>query len=53
MEQLKEIVNSSLFKSAAIAFVGLILIAEKHPLYAGVAFGFALREFFLVFKQNG
>lgn len=45
MEQLKKVVNSSWFKSLAIAMIGIALIAEKHLLYSGIAFGIAIREF--------
>ena len=45
MKQLKTIVNSSWFKSLVIAFIGIALIAEKHLLYSGIAFGIAIREF--------
>lgn len=45
MEKLIKIVNSSWFKAAAVAAIGVLFILEKHPLYAGFAFGFAAREF--------
>ena len=52
MKQLIKIVNSSWFKSAAIAAIGILLIAEKHLLYSGIAFGFAAREFLLSLKPQ-
>ncbi len=52
MKQLIKIVNSSWFKSAAIAAIGVLLIAEKHLLYSGIAFGFAIREFLLSLKPE-
>jgi len=52
MEQLKKIVNSSWFKSIAIGFIGIALIAESHPFYSGIAFGFAAREFLLSLKPQ-
>jgi len=51
MEKIKDIVNSSWFKAAAVAGIGILLLLEKHPLYAGVAFGFAIREILLAFKK--
>jgi hypothetical protein len=45
MEQLKKVVNSSWFKALAIAMIGIVLMAEKHMFYSGIAFGIAVREF--------
>tara|TARA_Y100001937_G_C7001128_1_gene276518 strand:+ start:81 stop:257 length:177 start_codon:yes stop_codon:yes gene_type:complete len=45
MEQVIKVVNSSWFKSLAIGIIGIALIAEGHPFYSGIAFGFAAREF--------
>ena len=52
MEQVLKIVNSSWFKAAAIGLVGIVLIAEKHLFYSGIAFGFAAREFLLSLKPK-
>jgi hypothetical protein len=52
MKQLKTIVNSSWFKSLVIAFIGIALIAEKHLLYSGIAFGIAIREFLWSLKPR-
>ena len=52
MEQIKKVVNSSWFKSLAIAIIGVILIAEKHLLYSGIAFGIAIREFLWSLKPD-
>ena len=52
MEQLKKVVNSSWFKSLAIAMIGVILMAEKHMFYSGIAFGFAIREFLWSLKPE-
>ena len=52
MEQVKKVVNSSWFKSLAIGLIGIALIAEKHLLYSGIAFGFAVREFLLSLKPQ-
>jgi len=52
MEQLKKVINSSWFKSLAIAIIGVALIAEKHLFYSGIAFGFAVREFLWSLKPE-
>ena len=50
MKQLKEVINSSWAKSAAVAAVGIVMISEGHVFYSGIAFGFAAREFLLMLK---
>lgn len=52
MKQVITVVNSSWFKSLAIAMIGVALIAESHPFYSGIAFGFAAREFLLSLKPQ-
>ena len=52
MKQVIKVVNSSWFKSVAIALIGVALIAESHPFYSGIAFGFAAREFLLSLKPE-
>jgi len=52
MDKVIKIVNSNWFKAAAVASIGILLILEKHPLYAGFAFGFAIREFLLALKPK-
>lgn len=51
MEKIKGIVNHPLSKAVVAGIIGAALLLEKHPLYAGVAFGYALREIFLAFKK--
>ena len=53
MKKIATVINSPLFKSVAVAAIGVALWLEKHPLYAGIAFGVAAREFFLAFKDYG
>lgn len=50
MEKIKQIVNHPLAKAVGAGAIGVALLLEKHPLYAGVAFGYAIRELFLAFK---
>ena len=52
MDKVKSVIGSPLFKAACCGAIGLALIAESHPLYAGIAFGFGLREFLLAFKSE-
>jgi len=52
MDKIKSVIASPLFKAACCGAIGLMLIAESHPLYAGIAFGFGLREFLLAFKSE-
>jgi hypothetical protein len=52
MEKIKGIVNHPLSKAVALGFIGAMLLLEKHPLYAGVALGMAVRELLLAFKEN-
>ena len=51
MQKVKDIVNSSWFKAAAIGGVGVLLLLDKNVFYSGIAFGFAVREFLLAFKK--
>lgn len=50
MDKVKGIVNHPLSKVVLASLIGAALLLEKHPLYAGIAFGYALRELFLAFK---
>tara|TARA_Y100001938_G_C8008140_1_gene388468 strand:- start:128 stop:286 length:159 start_codon:yes stop_codon:yes gene_type:complete len=52
METVKEIINHPLAKAVLAGVVGSVLLVESHPMYAGVAFGYALREVFLAFKTS-
>jgi hypothetical protein len=52
MEKIKEYVNHPLTKCITVTIVGAVLLLESHPMYAGVAFGYALRELFLAFKAD-
>jgi len=50
IDKIKKVVSSPLFACACAVTIGLILIMEKHPLYAGMAFGFAGCKFLDAFK---
>ncbi len=51
IEKVKKVVSSPLFACACALAIGLILLMEKHPLYAGAAFGFAGCKFLDAFKK--
>ncbi len=51
MKTIKEIVNHPLSKAVLAAACGAMLLLEKHPMYAGVAFGYSFREVLLAFKS--
>ena len=51
MDKVKAIVNSSWFRAAAAGGVGALLLMDKNPLYAGIAFGIGVREFLLAMKS--
>jgi len=50
-QKLKKIITSPLFASACSVAIGLVFLFEKHPLYAGIAFGFAGCKFLDAFKE--
>ena len=45
MEKIKTVITSPLFVCPATLVIGLILVMEAHPLYAGIAFGFGIAKF--------
>jgi len=51
MDKVKAIVNSSWFRAATAGAVGALLLMDKNPLYAGIAFGIGVREFLLAMKS--
>ena len=51
-DKIKAVINSSLFKTAACAAIGITLLIEGHLLYSGAALGVGLREFLLAFKST-
>jgi hypothetical protein len=48
---MKNIINSSWFKSALAGVVGIALLFNGSILYAGIAFGIGARELLLAFKS--
>ena len=51
MKKVKNIVNQSWFKAAAIGGISVALFINGSINYAFFAAGFATREFFLAFKK--
>tara|TARA_R110000868_G_scaffold98964_1_gene272442 strand:- start:1802 stop:1957 length:156 start_codon:yes stop_codon:yes gene_type:complete len=51
MEKVKMIVNSAWFRAACAGAAGVALMIKGEVLYAGIAFGIGVREFFLAFKK--
>jgi hypothetical protein len=52
MKKIKEYVNHPLSKCIIAFIIGASLLLEKHPMYAGIAFGYGLKELFLAFKSE-
>lgn len=52
MDKVKQYINHPLSKCILSVIVGAVFLIEAHPLYAGVAFGYGLRELFLAFKAE-
>lgn len=52
MKKIKEYINHPLSKCVVASLIGAALLLEKHPMYAGIAFGYGLRELFLAFKSE-
>jgi len=52
MKKVKGIVNHPLSKAVLAGACGAMLLLESHPFYAGVSFGYSLREVLLAFKSE-
>jgi hypothetical protein len=51
MEKIKQIITSPLFVCGSALVVGVTLVIEAHPLYAGIAFGIGISRFLQAFKD--
>ena len=51
MEKIKNVITSPLFVCGSALVIGITLITESHPLYAGMAFGFGIAKFIQAFKS--
>jgi len=51
MEKIKSVITSPLFVCGAMLIIGVTLVMESHPLYAGIAFGFGIAKFLQAFKE--
>lgn len=47
-----KVINAPWFRSALAGLVGVALLVKTAPLYAGIAFGVAIRELLLQFKTK-
>tara|TARA_R110000824_G_scaffold19480_2_gene75332 strand:- start:181 stop:339 length:159 start_codon:yes stop_codon:yes gene_type:complete len=52
MDKIKKVINSSLFQSAIAGGIGIALLTQGHPLYAGIAVGVGLTTFIKAFKSS-
>ena len=52
MQKVRDIVNASWFKAAVCAVKATLLLFESDIFYAGIAYGFAAREFLLGLKKD-
>jgi len=50
MGAIKNVITSPLFVCGTAMAIGLALIIESHPLYAGMAFGYGVGKFIEAFK---
>lgn len=51
MEKIINFVNQAWFKAALAGAVGTALLVKGEVFYAGIAYGYGVREFFLAFKK--
>jgi hypothetical protein len=52
MQKIKSIVNASWFKAAVCGIIATLLLFESDIFYAGIAYGFAAREFLIGLKKE-
>ncbi len=52
MEKIKSVITSPLFVCGSALVIGVTLVIEAHPMYAGIAFGFGITKFIQAFKDN-
>ena len=52
MDKIKKAINSPLFQAAITGGVGLLLLLQGHPLYAGIGFGMGAVKFIQAFKSK-
>ena len=50
MDKIKNVINSPLFQAAVAGGIGMLLMVQGHPMYAGVGFGVGLTKFIDAFK---
>jgi hypothetical protein len=50
MDKIKNVINSPLFQAGMAGGIGLLLMTQGHPMYAGIGFGVGLTKFIDAFK---
>ena len=51
MEKIKQVITSPLFVCGSALVIGITLVIESHPMYAGIAFGIGISRFLQAFKN--
>ena len=50
MDKIKNVINSPLFQAGVAGGIGILLMSQGHPMYAGIGFGVGLTKFIDAFK---
>ena len=50
MDKIKNVINSPLFQAGVAGGIGILLMSQGHPMYAGIGFGVGLTKFIYAFK---
>ena len=51
MDKIKKAINSPLFQAGVAGGIGMLLMTQGHPMYAGIGFGVGLTKFIGAFKK--
>ena len=51
MDKIKQVINSPLFQAGVAGGVGILLMIQGHPMYAGIGIGAGLVKFIDAFKS--
>ncbi len=51
MDKIKKVINSPLFQAGVAGGVGILLMIQGHPMYAGIGIGAGLVKFIDAFKS--
>ena len=50
MDKIKKVVNSKLFQAGVAGGIGVLLMIQGHPMYAGIGIGAGIVKFIYAFK---